>query len=95
MADSISAIGHTAQLNTAWNIKNSVAASTNIPHSGCNTTASIASSRCRLSAGSCTASLTTRRTSCWVAITSSTCGACQAVVVLRRFLDLLKSTLAR
>ena len=46
------AMGSSAQLNTAWNIKNSVTASSSVPHSGCSTTASMRSSCSRRCAGS-------------------------------------------
>ena len=76
--DSMASMGTAAQLNTAWNIKNMVAASTSMPHSGCSTTRSMASSRRSRPSGSHTARRRMRRTSCCVCSTcAGPCG-CQA-----------------
>ena len=67
----MASMGHCAQLNTAWNIKNSSAARITLPHSGCSSARSMASSRASGCAGDCTASCTMRCTSHWVSMTSS------------------------
>ncbi len=67
---SMPSISGCAQLNTAWNIRNSVAASSSMPHSGCSTTASMRSSRRVSTTGSLTQSAMMRAT-CWCR--ASTC----------------------
>ena len=70
----IQSIGTLAHENTAWNIRNSVASSTSMPHTGCSTMRSMASSRRRLLAGSCNTRPSTWRTRTWVAVTSARLG---------------------
>ena len=72
--DSIQPMGASAQLNTAWNIRNSSAARNSPPHSGCSSTRSMASSRASACSGACTQASTRRCTSRWVRITASTPG---------------------
>ena len=74
---SMASMGTAAQLNTAWNIRNMVPASSSMPHSGCSTTRSMASSRCGRCSGSCTARRMMRRASCCVCSTCAGPCACQ------------------
>ena len=67
----MASMGAAAQLNTAWNIKNRVQASSSVPHSGCSTTRSMASSTCARPSGSRTARRRMRRASCCVRSTCS------------------------
>ena len=55
VASLMASIGTSAQLNTAWNIRNIVTASTSMPHTGCITTRSMRSLVARLPTGSRTA----------------------------------------
>ena len=71
ISDLIWSIGHWAQLNTAWNIRNSTAVRIAMPQTGCSSTRSSASSTCVLATGSVSAASSRRCTSWWSRITAS------------------------